>query len=249
MEEIKKYANKQFLTLFEQLSLYEIKNDEEILHKVRVSLKKIKAVFRLISFCSNGFYLQKEYIQLKKIFREAGKIREFDEACKLLNEYNVSNIQAVWDTKERVRLISEFILNIPGYKEIISLQSEIPENHFENISSNCLSKFISAKKEELQNNIYPLLIESKLHKSRKIIKDIIYLSSISRLRKKNLNPLYDEIQELIGKWHDKIILLDWIKEKNMDPGGIIAKKLNYKTRSDLKAIGKLIMDLYNSDKP
>ncbi len=235
------------MTLFEQLSLYEISNDEEILHKVRVSLKKIKAVFRLISFCSKNFNVQKEFALLKKIFREAGEIREFDEAFKLLKEYNLRNVKVVWDTKARDNLMSEFILNIPGYKKIISMQSAIPGNHSENISSGCLTKYINSKKEELQNNIYPLLIEHKLHKSRKLIKDIIYLSSITRIRNKNLNPLYNDIQEAIGKWHDKIILMNWIREKKMDPAGIITRKLNLKTSGDLNIIEKLINDLYRTD--
>jgi len=53
----------------------ELKPDE--IHRLRVSIKRIKAVYQLLEEFSNGkFNAGKHYSIFKKIFNEAGKLRE-----------------------------------------------------------------------------------------------------------------------------------------------------------------------------
>ncbi len=247
MRELKKYTDKQFITLLEQLSLYELNADEEVLHRIRVALKKIKTIFHIISFCSKNFDAHKEFSPLKKIFKDAGNIREIDVTEKLLKEYNIKSNFESTNAGKREKLTSVFRKNIPVYKKFIFDVNIIAGKHFVRVSTGCFREFINLRKSELQGNVYPLLVESNLHKSRKIIKDIIYLSALSRWRKKNLNPLYDEMQEVIGKWHDKIMLMCIIKENNYDPSGKVRRKLNLKTVSDLKNIESMVKNIYSRD--
>lgn len=246
MKQLKKYSDNQFRILTELLSVYELTMEREVLHRIRVQLKKIKAIFHLISYCTGSFNVSKEYSSLKKIFREAGRIREIDVSNKLYQDYHIKNIKEN-KTEDQHILISEFRQDIPGYKKTVNGSHKKVEKHFERVNSICYKKYLNIKKEELQKQIYPLLIESELHKSRKIIKEIYYLSGISRWRKNNIDPFYNEVQDVIGKWHDKKVLLDRISENKLDPTGNISKKLNLKSRNDLRVIEKLIKDFYGGD--
>ncbi|MBK8551588.1 MAG: CHAD domain-containing protein [Ignavibacteria bacterium] len=246
MKQLKKYADNQYRALTELLSVYELTMDQEVLHRIRVELKKIKAIFHLISYCTGKFNVSKEYSSLKIIFRKAGRIREIDVANKLYQDYHIKNIKGS-KTEDQDKLISEFRQNIPVYKKTVTGSHKKLEKYFERVNSDCYKKYLNIKKEELQKQIYPLMIESKLHKSRKIIKEIYYLSGISRWRKNNLDPFYNEVQDIIGKWHDKQMLMSLIHKHDADSSGNVVKKLNLKSRSDLKTIEKLIKKFYCVD--
>jgi len=61
--------------------------------------------------------------------------------------------------------------------------------------------------------------ETLLHKSRKIIKDLLYplkLMPTSLVNKLNLNESYlDYLQENIGSWHDAVITLQLLDNNNL----------------------------------
>lgn len=244
MKQLAKYADKQFNSLFESLSLYELTSDPETLHRIRVELKKIKSLFRLINYCTKNFHASEEYLPLKKIFTEAGMIREVDVAKELFAEYKIKMIHYEKKIYDQVKLVSVFRKNISSYKEaVIKKQNEI-KKYFDGINSNCFGKYILSRKLKLQKQFYPEPAVEKLHKSRKIIKEIIYLSGISRWRKKNLIPHYDKAQELIGSWHDKIFLLNLLKELNIDFHKKDIKMLESKCQNDLNILKKMIPDSF-----
>lgn len=248
MKQFIKYSAKRFNLLIINLEKYNSIPEQELLHLIRVELKKLKAIYNLISFCYGGFNSSKEFKPLKEIFRKAGKIREVFLTKKLFSEYKIKIAAEEFNDKTEIELISAFRENALRFKKIAENNFKNIEIYFDKVNSNCLRKFLFIKKHELQKQIYPEINESNLHEERKIIKEIIYLTSISVRGKKNINPLYDEIQNTIGKWHDKQMLINLLDEYSIDLHHSDIERMKSKCLLDLKNLKLMISKLYKSEK-
>lgn len=247
MKQLNKYASVRFGKMLNLLDRYDKTPTEEILHNVRVELKKIKALFNLINFCSKKFNVSKEYLSLREIFREAGKIREIEVMNKLFLEYQIKHISEEIKTVKHNLLISNFRKNISRYKKMIAAIKSNIAKHLEKVNSDCFKKYSETRISKLNKQIFPVLIESGLHNVRKIIKEIIYIESIRRWNKKNADPFYEEIQSLIGSWHDKQMLIKFLEEQYPDTQRKSIDTLKSKCRTDMKNILLVISKFFTQD--
>ena len=92
--------------------------------------------------------------------------------------------------------------------------------------------------------IHPEIIESQLHNARKICKEIIFLSEISKNSKKNIDPFYENLQDRIGNWHDTSELLQTIKNNSGHISDKNSEKIGVEINSDLSAVKILISNYY-----
>lgn len=247
MKLIKKYASDRFDKLINLLDRYDKTPTEEILHNIRVELKKIKALFHLINFCSKKFNVSKEYRSLREIFREAGKIREMEVLNKLFLEYQIKPVNEEIKSGKQNLLVSNFRKNISRYKRMTAAIPNSIDKHSEKVNSSCLKKYSEVKKEKLNKQIFPILIIAELHNIRKIIKEIIYITGISRWSRKKLDPFYEDIQNLIGSLHDKQMLLKLLEEQFPGSHGESIIRLKSKCKTDIKNIILMISKFHKSD--
>ncbi len=154
-----------------------------ILHHIRIELKKIKALIHLFDHCFKKFSGPVEYRLLKEVFQAAGKIREVTVFNRLLNKYKIK-LRKENKSIANENLIYDFRKNIFRYKKIIVRSHSSILKYADKLDTDCFKKYLKLKKDELLKRIYPDLTESELHKIRKIVKEIIYLSSISLRNKK-----------------------------------------------------------------
>ncbi|MDQ3021977.1 MAG: CHAD domain-containing protein [Bacteroidota bacterium] len=234
--------------MLDKLEEYESIPEQETLHNIRVELKKIKTIFHLINFCSKNFNASKEYKPLNKIFREAGKIRKVYLTEKLFLEHRIKFVKEATNINIENKLIYEFRQNISRYKNNIGKNYKSLEKNFYKVDINCYRKYLDIKKHKADITIYADTDESELHEARKIIKEIIYLSNISPSAKKNINPLYDEIQNVIGRWHDKQMLMKWLDKHYSASHDRDVEKLKSKCMIDLKEIKLMILKLYKKNR-
>jgi CHAD domain-containing protein len=244
LKQLRKFGDNRFKSLADLLEKYETNPDKDILHRVRLELKKIRALYNLIDYCSKNFNAAEKFIPLKKIFNDAGKIRDIDIANKLFLEYHIKFIHHETDIVMQAKLISNFRKNIPHYKKSIAKNQKSSEKYFEKMNADCFKKYIDIQNDKLQKQIYPKLNESGLHKVRKKIKEIIYLSSISIRNSKDMISFYDNIQDVIGIWHDKKVLLELLKKQVFDSQKNVIEKLELQCATDLKILEEMISNFY-----
>lgn len=247
MKQIKKYASVRFVKLLNLLDRYDKTPTEEILHNIRVELKKIKSLFHLINFCSKKFNVSKEYSSLREIFREAGKIREMEVLNKLFLEYHMESVNEEIKSGNHNLLVSNFRKNISKYKRMTATILNNIEKNLEKINSDCFKKYSEIKKEKLNKQIFPILIEAELHNMRKVIKEIIYIAGISSWSKKKLDPIYENIQNVIGSLHDKQMLLKLLEEQLPGSYEENINMLKSKCKTDMKNIILMISKFYKSN--
>lgn len=195
--------------------------DEDAIHKMRTSTKRLRALYQLLQFIStNKFKSKKQLKKIRTLFKHAGTIREIQIEKLISSNYgdkldiNLPEYQEYLKQCEH-REIARFLKSIPKYSERDQI---INTNYiFETIKS-CsgknlaadVNKFIQWKLEQLNSlNAQPVSNE-RIHKNRTILKQLYYLYDIlSQITKEteilNLtNERMREIEQKIGNWHDLI---------------------------------------------
>ena len=248
MKKLKKYTVGLFSILLRNLADYEVTADQETLHKIRITIKKIRTVFRLISFCDDDFKTRKHFRLYKKIFKDAGVIRSIHIDGKLKAEFDMNvkeeKLTTNPDYGKRSEFISSFIKNTNDNCRSVYRNYFELERYLTKVSSKCFKDYYSNKLLELKNMIHPELIESQLHNARKICKEIIFLSEISKNSKKYIDPFYENLQDRIGNWHDKSELLQTIKNNSGHISDKNSEKIGVEINSDLSAVKILISNYY-----
>ena len=85
-----KYFNKRKSTIDSILKKSNSKYNSKTIHKLRIEIKKLNALFDLIYFCENNFKQKKTFEPLKFIFRQAGKVRELQLEEEMIEEQQPS---------------------------------------------------------------------------------------------------------------------------------------------------------------
>ena len=58
-------------------------------HQLRVEIKKLKAQFKLVNFCSKKFEWKKHFQSFQSVFEKAGKVRELQLEASALKKYAI----------------------------------------------------------------------------------------------------------------------------------------------------------------
>ena len=245
MKQLIIYGNERFAGLHRYLEKYRQDAKPEHLHMVRVELKKIKTFFELIAFCSNQFNATKSYKPLKLIFKKAGHIRESEILHKLFKQYKIKVLKKtlVRQNKAKKHTIAQFQKRTSHFIKIVKQSHKRAGAYLSTIKRSDLTNCILQTEHELQQRFHQKFRQDDLHPHRMQIKKLIYLQEINAggtISKKT--EVYDAIQNCIGEWHDKTMLINYIKNSTSS-NQVIAAKLKSARAADLKSIKVLIKAL------
>jgi CHAD domain-containing protein len=208
---IQKYLSKQFLGI--KNNLFEMGDDIDKgkLHELRLHSKKAKAI---TSFLQESLGKKNKYsiTELKELFHCAGNIRTAQlnlETIKLaaINNDAFEKCQQSIIDNEAKELATRKI----GYKEQINKLGKRLYTNLHDVSNKATISFYHINLRSLRDNLL-VIDENRLHDNRKIIKKLLYnlkLLPASVAKKINVNKDYlDNLQDLIGRWHDTLITLE-----------------------------------------
>jgi CHAD domain-containing protein len=220
VKQLKSYAKKRFKNLKQDLKSYGRLQDPEVLHRIRVEIKKIKVLINLIDFSVKNFKGHQHFIPLRTIFRKAGEIRQPEVLYKLLLLYQIGNVSDAQIPKSKVmdRLSKAFQKKASTYIEAVNEQEKKIKKYYSKVSKTEAEKYLKKRKRELEHLLYRDFNKKELHKARKICKEIVYLPTGKAGlhwidNSKEPDPFYTEVENRIGQWHDKQALLPILKKK------------------------------------
>jgi|APTNR8051073442_1049403.scaffolds.fasta_scaffold00003_25 CHAD domain-containing protein len=206
MKALKKYADKRVYNLKALLVSAKFSDDPEILHQIRLEIKRLKAVLALLHFEDIGFAAHKAFIPLRKIFREAGKIREPSELRKLLTRFAADTVVVKLIRMPTPKILQNFKKNISGFvKDVKKVKPKILKRS-KRINQKMMKKYLVSLDKTIKKDLYPKLNPFTLHGTRKIIKELIYLSPLGK-EGKHIPSFFTETANSIGLWHDKQLVL------------------------------------------
>jgi CHAD domain-containing protein len=239
MKRFSHYAKRRLKSLSDDLDDFGDHPRPELLHRIRLGVKKMKAIFNVTEFCVKGFNAHKHYRPFRSIFRKAGEIRQTDVLDELISRFKINpEVVAGKTNLDNRRLISSFQKGVPSFISSLEKQKRLVDS-FKTVKRLCFNNYLNLKKQELKRELYPLLNQHELHKTRKTIKEILYLSPITR--KSIPDPFYNKLQVMIGEWHDKQIVLILLKtHKN----SVEQKQLQAECGHDIANINRLIRQFY-----
>ena len=234
------------------------KMDEEVIHDFRVALKKIRFILSLTARYNSSTDFKKLYKPFKKVFKEAGLIRDMDIRRQLLSKYFSAKTtrSIVKDLqKEEEKAYTKLLKKSSGYKQEIKKAGRSAEKKIQQLGEISEEFYASELLGEMKSCFQDHLHEEELHPSRKLLKEITYASKLSaaldgRLRHASLFPEKLKVLEKeIGSWHDQILFGEWLKQDetaqrfNLPEMKRAREKLNRSSQARLKTIHSRILRL------
>ena len=230
-EELLNYFQKQHHHLEHYLALCFEAPNAEVVHQLRVSIKRIHAILLFTKQLSENrnFDAAAHYKPLRKLFRMAGSIRDVQVQQQLIAEC-ASTLNTPFDLymahlKDLEKnSISQFFVDIESGKTPHHLAS------IHHIIKNTISSFV---KEEIKTRAFELLVNQcnalraklaaepdneQLHQMRTMLKQMHYIMAVIRKSDPQAAAFpislasIASVEVLLGNWHDRIIGLELLSD-------------------------------------
>jgi len=209
------YYDKRSREFKRQFQLARGEFTQKPIHHLRVSLKKIRALFRLIEYLDPDFSQKENFRTLRKIFKEAGLIRNIQVQTDLMSRFNQPGdrrfraylddlaIEAKIRFSENLAGVDPQILH-PISQEVQAAVTRIPCDGL----TDRVSDFILDKIRSTTGHFHNGNGQDRMHRSRIFLKDAYYMLQMIHgfdVRSESVAPLLDrmnQLQSVFGTWHD-----------------------------------------------
>lgn len=217
-QEEKKHLNKLWKKMQQHFKSFTQTQAPEELHQFRVQIKKIRSFLTLLEGDKKNNRLLEKFKPVKKIFTAAGVIRDALLHQKQGKEHKLTlsdfyKEQAVLQEQETKKLVSKSAKHLHKMKEVKKgLQKRLHP-----LSANDIKAFYKTKLDTTHQLLTPRNFGEELHEGRKILKHLMYNQQAVKddlAKELNINFEYiDELQDLLGEWHDNILALTFFQKK------------------------------------
>ena len=208
----KKYLTKKERDLLEQLRAYGESGDADALHRLRLDVKKVKAFVQMVKACSDKKTSRvfKDFGLLKKMFRQAGKVRDASNTIQLLQQQHwVPAAFTVEQDVLRVSAAAEFRQRVGKYRKKGKKAGRRLLKDVNVIHTSCVRDWYAGRL--IRIGVLLTASGDQLHEARKKIKELLYVERLlpaALVESLRLDKDYlDELQELIGQWHDMSVIV------------------------------------------
>jgi CHAD domain-containing protein len=212
-------------------------------HKLRVEIKKFRAIAGILR---NKVLYPEYYDQwLKPVFKLAGRIRQLHIIQDLISTHSpdqLSTIQTILAQRESAlvkqwwRKQTYFEKNLKSFIDLFN-QSDLQELKCKP------GQYVHRLDKKIQSFVKNKIPVSQLHDFRKLLKKRIYSSTLFDIPVHDKNH-YDNLQSLIGEWHDYHNALVYLQRiKNPDTNLIhVSDCLKEGKKKQLSAIRQLLSE-------
>jgi len=199
--------------------------DEKAVHKFRVSIKKLRAICKIISALREQEFETPS--TLKKIFKAAGGVREIQLRQHMLSRHRKRFGQAIAsivadDEREMIKSVERLKAAVGKFKisEHKKFSAKILSHIKESFEREAVLKYLLLEIGYMDSWLSQQLDNSRdVHKLRIEMKSWYYglqYSGVIALTPHQIKlylSYWDPVQELIGQWHDQQVFLDQVREE------------------------------------
>lgn len=214
MSNCKKYIANRFKSLRNALKTYPVIKDPEALHQFRVEFKKLKALYLLAKSCHPDIPTSKSFKKIRKFYKESGMVRDSDIIGQLLekNKISLTCPEAATAEAKKLKSIDRLCRHIPAILHAVrNFEKQLIRNT-SRLTADCIKKYLSEKEAAIQYKIEHPDTAAVLHDIRKEIKRLKYTADMEPgfIQKRKLSR-YNTLQDRIGNWHDKLVLIEYLE--------------------------------------
>src|SRR5579872_4200632 len=208
------YFAKQKKQWQRELKTFGVSGDQESLHRLRVAVKKVRAFARLAAACGDKT-LEKDSRRLRKMFRQAGVIRDAANHRQLLERFHPADpVYTEEQAQVETSTAETFKGRIGRYRKQGKKAARRLLTDVRTIRSSCVRDWYAVQL--IETAMLLTASGDLLHMARKKIKDMLYVLKLlpqGLVREINLNTEYlGMLQKAIGEWHDAVIVVSGIKD-------------------------------------
>jgi CHAD domain-containing protein len=194
-------------------------------------IKKIRAVYHLISFADPLFDFEEHFSEFGEIFKAAGKIRDIDITSKCIRKVARKDSRKIISLLRKKRTLHSRKLRKTA-RQIRRTNTFTISN--ENITQQEIFAFLAKTLLDIRSASNKKMNAKHLHGIRKRCKEYLYIARAggkevyghSKDNLRRINPL----QNQIGVWHDYLIATEIIILKKEKFAGSILKTLKKKEK-------------------
>ena len=187
--------------------------DMEILHEFRVELKKMRAVIFQMEQLAGNKKVRKAHREIRHIFHKAGHIRELQLESAWLHRHRKFNLLRLMEYDKDIKKADRsFHREVPEMIHSFKKVKQRLEKIFPGVTQQKSDLYITAKWQETLKAVLAVETESGWHETRKTIKQLLYARNWipeAIVLSAPVNRIFlqlDNLQSLIGQWHDLILL-------------------------------------------
>ena len=213
------YFKNQLISFRKKFSNAYEKHDKKNIHRMRLSIKKLRAILSLGEIVCKGEFSKKEHITLfSKLFKKAGKVREVQMNLYLVEKHKSVKIptlkKQLKDTLKKEIAALDKEMNQFDFKKLNRLDREFLAQIKRFADNLIIAKGMNYlhKKYTLINKLKDQLpgYHQKLHKIRIHLKAMLEITIvIGKLKPsheiKNQQIIMKSLNNQIGEWHDYLI--------------------------------------------
>jgi CHAD domain-containing protein len=219
-------------------------------HQLRIEIKKINALFIFIAFSEKDFKKRSVFKPYKLIFTAAGKVREYqmEEAVfkKHFGQKKFTQYQTDLKKSELLEKRKFFTGVNASLKKDLKRSNKIALSFLKKLKTKDLSEYLKMKRVKIKKTLNKKQLKQKeIHQLRKDLKICYYNAKILGKRSKYSLVKMEKLQELLGKWHDGIVMnnhlkkmIKFLKQNSNESKHLkkIRKEISYKTKTLYKSI-------------
>lgn len=239
MKSLNRYTKKRLKRIARLLNSFPESHDLEVIHDLRLEIKKIKTLLHLIHYNKKRFKEHTAFIPFRSIFRDCEKIREPQVLHNLAVRFTEDRELPAPNSSIHIQ---QFTKDIPAHLKKVKKQSQVIITEIVEVKTAIYARYLKKKVKELRSLSSDITIKD-LHSYRKLIKEIYYLLCINT-KNRSIDPFFKEADTLIGNWHDKSIVIQKIRKKRPLQNDLI-NKLKQEKRADITNLKKRINEYYN----
>ncbi|MFN8298165.1 MAG: CHAD domain-containing protein [Chitinophagales bacterium] len=235
------YYRKLHLQCIQSLEQYLQSGNKEAMHELRVSLKKLDALFWLANKLLPDFKRRKLYSTYHNLFKRAGIIRDAQVQLELLETFDKEGDLAAVSQHLKNEITDQhqkLVTAAPDLQlQLHKLPITIPP-YFNQIQTKAVAGFTEKLIKKQEKNWKEVPSKKNLHSSRKPIKHLLYIDDFlletdKKLLSKKQSKHWDKLQQRIGDYHDCARLLNILK-------GSKQKDVTTRIKQHLKGLDKQI---------
>lgn len=182
--------------------------DPEALHRLRVEVKKLQAMMVLIEACGGEGALHIK--GFKKIYKQAGRIREAHVNLDLLAKHHIDSPAIVQEQERTIKEESAvFCASRHAYRHDVHHGKHALYDRAFDIRKHQVVEFFKSRLLQLSAFFAPSFLNTGgLHETRKDVKNLLYIHALlpeGLAGDLHVHTAYlDALQDKIGQWHDAV---------------------------------------------
>lgn len=240
-EKQREYFRERWDSIIVHFDRFAKRTNANDLHKVRVELKKIRALLYLHDVV-HGKTAKKLLHPVRDLYKQAGLVRDAQVSAQLVRKHK--GIQLDFFTEQRktvAREAKKLVREMNIHADDLILTNLKIWRRFRDIRTHDVRKMIKRLRKEIDRHFLPKMNLPELHETRKMIKRLVYIYGMlpsSMASRINLaHDEYKKLEQLIGNWHDSGFTIGLIEEYAPHTDGSV-RLLRNKQKKLLGAIRK-----------